>query len=135
VPARVSRVRAAFLAAAERSAGPLVRTAFLAAADRSARVRFAAAVRVCLAKARGEAALRPSRSRARVVARERFADGVLFAGAPWPLAYAREALRRVFSDTVPFFGGGRSTPARRAFDSPMAMACFEDRAPCLPCLM
>src|SRR6185369_2133098 len=26
----------------------------------------------------------------------------------------------------------KSTPERRAFDSPMAMACFVDRAPCFP---
>jgi hypothetical protein len=31
-----------------------------------------------------------------------------------------------------FAGGLRSTPARRAFDRPMAIACFVDRAPCLP---
>jgi hypothetical protein len=38
-----ARVLAAFFAAAERSAGPLVRAAFLAAADRSAAVRSPAA--------------------------------------------------------------------------------------------
>ena len=29
-------------------------------------------------------------------------------------------------------GGGRWTPARRAFERPIAMACFVDRAPCFP---
>jgi hypothetical protein len=29
-------------------------------------------------------------------------------------------------------GGGSFTPARRAFDNPIAIACFVDRAPCLP---
>ena len=36
---------------------------------------------------------------------------------------------------VPFFGAGSFTPARRAFDSPIAIACFDDRAPCLPSRM
>jgi hypothetical protein len=47
--------------------------------------------------------------------------------------------RRRFDDaalflvpSLAFFGDGRFTPARRAFDSPMAIACFVDRAPCLP---
>jgi hypothetical protein len=31
------------------------------------------------------------------------------------------------------FGGGRLTPARRASDNPMAMACLVERAPCSPC--
>src|SRR5262249_56155375 len=30
------------------------------------------------------------------------------------------------------WGGGGSPPARRAFDSPMAIACLVDLAPCLP---
>jgi hypothetical protein len=63
------------------------------------------------------------------VAAERFGD----VGVP---AFARfialAALRRVAAETVPFFGGGSATPARRAFESPMAMACFAERAPCLP---
>jgi hypothetical protein len=29
-------------------------------------------------------------------------------------------------------GGGSWTPARRAFDRPIAMACFADWAPCFP---
>jgi hypothetical protein len=29
-------------------------------------------------------------------------------------------------------GDGSFTPARRAFESPIAIACFVDRAPCLP---
>jgi hypothetical protein len=29
-------------------------------------------------------------------------------------------------------GGESFTPARRAFDSPIAIACFVDRAPCFP---
>ena len=33
---------------------------------------------------------------------------------------------------LPFFGGLRGTPARRALLSPIAMACCGERAPCLP---
>ena len=29
-------------------------------------------------------------------------------------------------------GRGNFTPARRAFDNPMAIACLVDRAPCFP---
>jgi hypothetical protein len=50
------RVRAAFLAAAERPAVPLVRAAFLAAEDRSAALRFLAAERPCFDRAFFEAA-------------------------------------------------------------------------------
>jgi hypothetical protein len=35
-------------------------------------------------------------------------------------------------EALPFFGGGSFTPARRAFESPMAIACFADLAPCFP---
>jgi hypothetical protein len=34
-----------------------------------------------------------------------------------------------------FGGGGRLTPALRAFESPIAIACFVERAPCLPSRM
>jgi hypothetical protein len=38
-----------------------------------------------------------------------------------------------FVDSLALAGGeGRSTPALRAFDNPIAIACFADRAPCLP---
>src|SRR5207248_8177604 len=49
-----------------------------------------------------------------------------------PASWSRFALLRVSLDVVPFSGGGRSTPARRAFESPMAIACSVERAPCLP---
>jgi hypothetical protein len=39
---------------------------------------------------------------------------------------------RVRSDAWPRFGGFSLTPERRAFDKPIAIACFVDRAPCLP---
>jgi hypothetical protein len=40
-----------------------------------------------------------------------------------------------FNAASPVFGGGNFTPARLASDKPMAMACFADRAPCLPFLI
>jgi hypothetical protein len=57
-------VRAAFRAAARRSAGPLVCDAFLAAAERSPAVRRRAAAFACLDRASCEAAAVPSRFRA-----------------------------------------------------------------------
>ena len=36
------------------------------------------------------------------------------------------------SEVRPRAGGFSGTPARRALDSPMAIACFGERAPCLP---
>ena len=66
-----------------------------------------------------------------VVARERL--GLVLVLLPlWPRRYARCALFLVFSDVSPFSGGGRSTPARRALERPIAIACSVDRAPCLP---
>src|SRR5207302_4220084 len=49
-----------------------------------------------------------------------------------PLRYALSADLRVLAEAVPFFGGLRATPARLAFESPIAIACLVDRAPCLP---
>ena len=65
------------------------------------------------------------------------ADNVAkFHPGPAPLnPQARSALTRVFSEVAPFLGGGRSTPARRALESPIAMACLADRAPCFPSRM
>ena len=62
-------------------------------------------------------------------------DFVVVFFAARPAADALFALRRVFADVVPFFGGGNATPARRAFESPIAIACFVERAPCLPSRM
>ncbi len=44
---------------------------------------------------------------------------------------AEAALRLVLA-FEPAGGRGSVTPARRAFDKPIAIACFVDRAPCLP---
>jgi hypothetical protein len=79
-------VRAALRAAAERFAAPLVIDAFFAAAERlDAGLRLAARC-ACVASARCEAALRPSRFSALIVARERRLLDFARAGAPWPRA-------------------------------------------------
>jgi len=102
--------------------------AFFAAREREAADLFLAAPRACRESARFEAALRPSRFNARVVARERFAD--FLAAFFFPFFRSRAACLRVFFD--PFLGGGKSTPARRALERPMAIACLAERAPCSP---
>jgi hypothetical protein len=37
-----------------------------------------------------------------------------------------------FAEALPFGGAGSFTPAFRAFDNPMAIACFGLRTPCFP---
>jgi hypothetical protein len=110
-----------------------VRAAFLAAREREAALRFFAAARACRDKARCEAAERGCRFNARFTARERLAEG--FAFRPRPFLRSRFACFRVRADALPFFGGGSFTPARRAFDRPIAIACFVDAAPCFPSRM
>src|SRR5262249_4117027 len=76
-----------------------------------------------------DAAECPSRFKAPLVARDRFAE--TFRRRPaFPFATSRRALDCVFAE-VPFFGGS-FTPDRRAFESPIAIACLVERAPCLP---
>src|SRR4029450_2699059 len=88
----------------------------------------------CLERADLDAADRPLRLSARVVARARLLER-------WrerpvlPFARSRWALRRVSLGAEPSPGGGSFTPARRAFDRPIALACFVDCAPCLPSRM
>src|ERR671914_995258 len=123
---RRARVLAAFLAAAERLAGPLVRAAFFAAAERWDALRRRALARACRESDLGDAADRPSRLSALLIARDRLADGRF-------CALRRPVERRVFAAAFPFFG--IFTPARRALDSPIAIACLVDRAPCLPSRM
>jgi hypothetical protein len=110
------RVRAAFFAAAERDR-----------AERCLATRFA-----CLDNAALDAERWLSRLSARFVARERFRDGFLRRPARL-FARSRFAWRLV--RWLPRFGGGNFTPARRALDRPMAIACSGDRAPCSPCRM
>jgi hypothetical protein len=128
---RLRRVAAARLAADRRRLAPLVLAPRRAEALRAAAERFRDAVCACFDSCAVDTAERPSRFRALRAARERFADaGRLCPRRPW--LESRSAARRVRADVVPSLGGGRSTPDRRAFESPMAMACFVERAPCLP---
>src|SRR5439155_27038594 len=87
--------------------------------------RRRAADRACRARARWEAPLRPSLFSARVIARERLLEGRRVVRSLLPFAVLR-------AEAVPFGGGGSFTPARRAFDRPIAMACCGERAPCFP---
>lgn len=66
----------------------------------------------------------PSRLSAPLTARERFAEGRLL--RPCDFSF--------FADALPFGAGGSFTPAFRALESPMAIACFELRTPCFPSL-
>jgi len=78
-----------------------------------------------------EAAERPSRFSARFTPRERRVDG-----RRWlrDRRLADAALRFVLA--LALAGGFPSfTPARRALDRPIAMACFVERAPCFPSRM
>jgi hypothetical protein len=111
-----------------------VRAAFLAAADRAVWPRRRAAACACREIAFREADACPSRFSAPRVARARLGE-VDLRPPVCAFLYSRFACRRVSSETEPFSGGGSSTPARRAFERPIATACLADRAPCLPCLM
>ena len=111
-----------------------MRTAFLAAALRAALPRWRADSFACFERELREAAECPMRFKAPSVARDRFAEVFFFAGDR-PLFESLAAFLRVAADVVPFFGGASLTPARRAFDKPMAIACFVLAAPCLPSRM
>lgn len=109
-----------------------VRAALRAAALRAeAGLRFAArwawrASAVCDAAACG------SFFSALSVLRERAGDG---ACGCFARSVSRAACLRTAFEVVRGFGAFSFTPARRAFDKPMAIACFADRAPCLPSRM
>src|SRR5580700_4320697 len=111
-----ARVRAAFCAARLRPTGPFVRTAFAAALRKLSLPRVRPLDRACPERASLDAAGRPSLLRTPLIARDRFAEG-----------------RRFVAFVVFPLGLGPSfTPARRAFDKPIAIACLVLRAPCLP---
>src|SRR5438270_539530 len=65
--------------------------------------------------------------------RDRFVD--FFLPGLFPLRRSRAACFRVSADALPFFGAGKLTPARRALERPIAIACLAERAPCLPSRM
>jgi len=105
-----------------------VRAALRAAALRELCERRRADVFACRDSAERDAVLRGSRLSLREEARARVGE----------VRFRLPARRRAdfalrFVDSLALAGGlGRSTPALRAFDNPIAIACFADRAPCLP---
>ena len=129
---RRARVRAAFFAAADLLRGPFVFAALRAEAERSEADLFLAAACACLESAVFDADLRGSSFKRFTPALERFRE---IGSCRCPFSYARFALLRVVSEVSPFPGGLRSTPARLALDSPIAIACLADFAPCLPSRM
>lgn len=102
----------------------LVRAAFWAASERLLLLPFRAAVTACLERAVGEAPALPSFFNAREVALDRLGEGLLF---------VRELVVPE-ADALPAGGGGSFTPALRAFDNPIAIACLALRTPCFPSL-
>jgi hypothetical protein len=105
-----------------------VRTAFIADRCRALRPRRCAADLACRDRLSCDAADLPS-LRCHRVARERTLEGFPPA-ALHPFAMSRRACARVFADAP--FEPANATPARLAFESPMAIACCGDRAPCFP---
>jgi hypothetical protein len=105
-----------------------VLAAFRAAALRLAAERRRAADEAWRDNDLRDAALRPSRFSALRTARDRRLDGRV---RRRDARLADSALFFVV-DFAPRPGGGSFTPARRAFDSPMAIACLVERAPCFP---
>ena len=104
-----------------------MRTAFFADAERFDAGRFRATLRACFDSAFFDAARLPSCFSALRTARARLADGFL---RERPALVALLALERVSFEAP--LGAGSFTPARRAFDNPIAIACSGERAPCLP---
>jgi hypothetical protein len=102
-----------------------VRAAFFAAAERADAGRFRAALRAWRDSASRDAARRGSRFSFRSIARDRAGGGVR------PPAFVAVAAAPVVV-ALPRLGGGSLTPARRALESPIAIACLVERAPCLP---
>src|SRR5690348_11301423 len=110
-----ARVFAAFFAAAERPAAPLVCAAFLAAADREPALRLEALFFAWADNADVDVALCPSFFNALVLARERFAAGL------WrSFEAASSCAAFFFVDLLAVLPAGTFTPARRALDSPIA---------------
>lgn len=129
---RFARVRAALRAAAALPSTPFVRAALRAAAERSAELRFAAETRDRRDRAVEDAACVPSFFSALTEACERFGDGL---AGDLARLLSFTACFRVFSETFPLGGTGRSTPALLALERPMAIACLADLAPCFPSRM
>src|SRR5262249_5778304 len=124
----VARVRAALRAACRRPVLPFVRTAFSAARWRDALLRRRATRRACRERLLRDAAERPFLRNAREVARERRTE--VLRRRDCPRRTSRCAFVRVSAEAFPAPGGGNFTPARRALDNPMAIACCGEAAPC-----
>ena len=107
-----------------------VLVAFFADAERSAAVRRFALAFACLESAAEDTIWCFSPFSFFVIARERL--GLTAFPGCFPRSRSRSACSRTSSETVPLLGGGSFTPARRAFESPMAIACPVERAPCFP---
>jgi hypothetical protein len=108
----------------------LLRAPFLERVFPVAALLLRAALLACLASALWETLFVGSRFNARTRALLRLGDGLtrpVFAFSKSCFAFVRVA-----SDVRALAGGGSLTPARRAFESPIAIACCADRAPCLP---
>jgi len=58
--------------------------------------------------------------------------GRLLLAGTFSFAKVAAACLRVSFDALLFFGTANFTPARRALDRPIAIACLAERAPCLP---
>lgn len=101
-----------------------VRAALRAADDRCIAVLRRALARAWRARALRETAPRPSRFNAFLTARARFDDGLRPACRPF--AASCDAFRRMPFE--PRLGVPSFTPARRALESPIAIACLVERA-------
>src|SRR5204862_7047348 len=121
-------VRPSFCPARRNPSLPFVCTAFIAAPSSDERPRFLAARRVCRDSADFDALDLLSFFNAFSTARERLAETPRLPDRPF--AKSRSACFRTRLVARPDFGGRNFTPARRAFDRPIAIACCTDRAPC-----
>jgi len=82
-------------------------------------------LRACLERAFRDAPERPSLFNAFNVACERLREGFCRLELCLVLLF-------VLEEALPAGGGGSFTPAFRAFESPIAIACLGERTPCLP---
>ncbi|AJC45588.1 hypothetical protein SB85_07180 [Xanthomonas sacchari] len=132
VPDVLARVCAAFLAAALRTVAPLVCAAFFAAAERLPAVRFFAARLVCVDSASLPTVLRAVAPLLAVLSaflapRERVGDGL-----PCLPLLASSCATFFLVSFEAVFDAPVLTPARRALDKPMAIACLVDFTWVLP---
>jgi len=107
-----------------------VRTAFRAALASDRWPRLLAALRACRERRGFEALDLLSFFNALLAARERLGEARRIPERPF--RKSRSACLRTRLVERPAFGGRNSTPARRAFDKPIAIACSTDLAPCFP---